>query len=100
MVKRRTRKQKIKAKRSLSDIYEQLDKKTASKSQQAVIYNLVKGQSKSKPVRTENLLSRKDSPNTSDKIPELTSTKKDIIKSLSLVSLILALELVIYLVWR
>jgi len=86
MAKRRTKKEKEKAKHAFNLSW-------------APSEAGVKGQFNFEPKRPRAGLQHKESALSLAKDGSLASIKKDIVKSLIIVSLILALELVIYLAW-
>lgn len=93
MAKRRTRKQKERAKHRFVFPVDEPDKIDSS---QAVVKSQLKKAAKLKttPIQyTKNAVK-------SAKDDSLAETKKEIIKSLALASLILASEIMIYLIWR
>lgn len=92
MAKRRTRKQKEKAKHQFTLSWEPEPKKASSKA-------TVKGQFKTKPEPKKFLTLMRKKAKSSAKLDDLASVRRDIIKSLILASLVLSLELVIYLAW-
>jgi hypothetical protein len=91
MPKRRTRKQKVGAKRQFLLSWEP--------AQNEPISNTVKGQFKNDKITTNLVVDNKKNANNLEKDEQLASVKRDITKSLILVSLVLCLELVLYFVW-
>ena len=100
MSKRRTRRQKEKAKHKF--LYQWPQSEDGSKTQPKDASNepAVKGQiSKAKKHKKHEITKDKMAVNT-ENIDDLASLKKNIGKSVILASLILSLELVIYLIWQ
>lgn len=93
MAKRRTRKQKEKAKHQFTLSWHPEPKKASSKAD-------VKGQFEKGTKLKKLQKSKKENAKFTAKLDGLASIRRDILKSLLLASLILSLEVVIYLVLR
>lgn len=100
MSKRRTKKQKAKAKHQflLSWQPEPLTRKPKAKSGQ--FKATVKGQLKKQAHLGTNTRRKSNIPDFQAKNDPLALTKRDIVKSLILASFVLALELMLYLAWK
>lgn len=93
MGKRRTRKEKIKALHQFKMVCNPEPKKDTFEAN-------VKGQKENTPKSDFKAQAKTENAEHSAKESLMTSTKRDIFRSLLIVSLILGLEVVVYLVWR
>jgi hypothetical protein len=93
MAKRRTRKQKENARRNFTISWEPSPKRAVDK---VHVKRQLTGSDKSVTARSPKQENAKNTANDID----LASIKKDLVKSLILASLILAFEVVLYLLWR
>lgn len=99
MAKRRTKKQKIKAKRQFTVSWEPTSDSKKPRHKTGLSKAIVKGQFKNQTKANLRTGSKQKYALFSGKASYLASIKKDLLKSVMLASLILALEVVIYLAW-
>jgi len=100
MAKRRTRKQKIKAKRPFVLNRNRSHKSRSGEPKKADRNSPVKGQIKKGLKHKKKRDFKAKSSDNMAKDTKIASVKKDLLKSLIIASLILSLELVIYLGWK
>lgn len=100
MAKRRTKKQKVKAKHSIAIHWESDSTKVKSASKSGGSEASVKGQFKSQLKTNRNKAKRTKKPKLSDKEGGFSTIRNDILKSVILASIIIGLEMVLYLLLR